>query len=161
MIVVDANIIAFYMIEGDQTPDAKKLWALDADWLVPPFWFIEFQSILWKFVKFAEMPGDKASKILGDAFALFSPNETGVPCRNVLREALDLKISVYDAQYVSLARECGIFFVTEDAPVRKACPDIAVSMKKYMAGFSGGNLVREQRAPYGAGRKGKFNKGPK
>ena len=48
MIVVDVNVIAFYLSEGNRTSDAQTLRRLDPLWAVPPFWAIEFQSILWK-----------------------------------------------------------------------------------------------------------------
>ena len=48
MIVADGNILAFYMLEGARTQDAQILRKLDPEWIVPPLWSIEFQSILWK-----------------------------------------------------------------------------------------------------------------
>ena len=115
MIVVDANILAFYVIEGMHTKDAHDLRARDPEWLVPPLWLVEIQSILWKYVRFGGMSAEKAMVLLEQAESLFSANEVAPPSDIVLRDALAWGITVYDAQYVSLARQEGIPCVTEDA----------------------------------------------
>ena len=53
MIVVDVNILAHYVIQGERTEHVHRLWALDDGWIVPFFWRVEFQSILWKCVRSA------------------------------------------------------------------------------------------------------------
>lgn len=153
MIVVDANVLAFYVIEGKRTTDANILREMDAEWIVPAFWRIELQSILWKYSCIGGMPIEKALDLLDKAIAIFSPNEVAPAPDIVLRDALNWKITVYDAQYVSLARQFGVRCVTEDVPVQKACPDIAISLENFLKQASGGNVVRESRGKYNTKRK--------
>lgn len=155
MIVVDANVLSFYLIEGERTPDAKVLRDLDAEWIVPAFWCVEFQSILWKYVRFGGMPTEDALQLLDQALDMFSINEVTPPPDVVLRDALKWRITVYDAQYASLARQMGIPCVTEDGPVQDACPGIAVSIEAFLSGASGGPVVRETRTEYRARRRRK------
>jgi predicted nucleic acid-binding protein len=153
MIVVDANVLAFYLVEGNRTTDANALRNLDADWIVPAFWCVEFQSILWKYVRFGGMPMGKALELLDRAMTMLSPNEVTPPPDTVLRDALNWKITAYDAQYVSLAKQLGIRCVTEDGPVQEACPAIAISLDEFLRGRSTGGMLHEPRAAYRAPRR--------
>jgi predicted nucleic acid-binding protein len=133
MIVVDANILAFYVIEGKRTAAANALRARDAEWIVPGFWRVEFQSILWKYVRFGGMPVERALELLDQALSMFSANELAPPPDLVLRDALNWGITVYDAQYASLAKQFGVRCVTDDVPLQKACPSIAISLDAFIS----------------------------
>lgn len=160
MIVADANVIALYLIEGDRTHQAKALKKKDADWVVPSFWSIEFESILWKYVRFGGMPTETALDLLERAMGMFAANEMIPPADIVLRDGLNWGISVYDAQYVSLAKQLGVSCVTEDGDVRTKCPGIAISMEEYLRD-SGGPVVKESRAGYGTKPMRKAGRGQK
>jgi predicted nucleic acid-binding protein len=71
MIVVDANVLSFYMIQGDRTAEAHALKEADPEWLVPAFWSVEFLSILRKYVRFGGMPLEVALNLLDQAQAMF------------------------------------------------------------------------------------------
>ena len=157
MIVVDSNILAFYVIQGKRTADANALRELDAEWIVPAFWRIEFQSILWKYARFGGMPTEKALELLDQAIDLFSANEVAPPSDMVLRNAIAWGITVYDAQYVSLAKQAGVRCITEDVLLQKACPGIAFSLKDFI-NPAGGEVVREHRATYRTRRSTKARK---
>jgi predicted nucleic acid-binding protein len=159
MIVVDANILAFYVIEGKRTTEANALRELDAEWIVPTVWCVEFQSILWTYVRFGGMPTEKALELLDQAIALFSVNEVTPPPDRVLRTAIAWAITVYDAQYVLLAKQVGVRCITEDVPVQKACPGIALSLKDFINRAADGNVVRERQATYRTRRTSKTRKG--
>lgn len=148
MIVVDANVLAFYLIAGKRTPEANALRERDGEWIVPAFWCVEFQSILWKYVRVGGMPMGKALELLDHARSMFSANEVTPAPDMVLRDALTSGITVYDAQYVSLARQFGIRCVTEDGHVQKACPSVAVALDAFLKETPPGGMVREARAPY-------------
>lgn len=153
MIVVDANILAFYLIAGKRTAATNALHEQDAEWLVPAFWSIEFQSILWKYVRHGAMPREQALDLLSKAIVIFSPNEAHPDPEHVLRDALAWGISVYDAQYLSLAKEFGALCVTEDMALPKACPDIAISLDDFLASPPPHHLLREPQSPYPRRRK--------
>lgn len=148
MIVVDANVLALYLIQGERTAEAHALRLIDPEWVVPAFWSVELQSILRKYVRFQGMPLEDALTLLDQALAIFSPNEVVPPPDRVLRDALAWGITVYDAQYVSLARQYDVKCVTEDTAVQKKCPELAVSLDAFLKAQSPGGMVREARAPY-------------
>jgi len=148
MIVVDANILAFYVIKGKRTVDANALRDKDAEWILPAFWCVEFQSILWKYVRFDGMAASKALELLDQAMAMFAPNGVTPRPDMVLRDALAWKITAYDAQYVSLANHLGVRCVTEDGPVQKACPTVAISLDNFLGRATAGGMVHETGPSY-------------
>jgi predicted nucleic acid-binding protein len=155
MIVVDVNIIAYYIIEGERTNEVAKLRHVDAEWMLPAFWNIEFQSILWKYVRVGGMPAEQALSLLDRAISIVSENEVSPPVDKTLRDALSLGITVYDAQYVSLANQLGVPCITEDKALLKACPGLAVSMHDFIRDNSKDRRIREKKATYRIRKKSK------
>lgn len=155
MIVVDANVLAFFLIQGERTAEANRLHEVDSEWLVPPLWRVEFQSILWKYARCGGMPEMTALTLLDQAVELLRGSEKEPSADVVLRDALRWNITVYDAQYITLARQMGVRCVTEDRPLQKACPDVAIALTGFIGGASRGGRVREDRAAYHARRKRK------
>ncbi len=152
MIVVDVNILAHYVIKGEHTARVHRVWALDDGWIVPVFWRIEFQSILWKYVRVQAMQEDEAIVLLGQAVDLFSANEQDIAGDTALREAMASGITVYDAQYVALARQLNVLCVTLDKPLQKACPDKVISVQKFITSKSGNQVIRETGRRYSTRR---------
>lgn len=155
MIVVDANVLAFFLIQGERTAEANRLREVDSEWLVPPLWRVEFQSILWKYARNGGMPEMTALTLLDQAVELLRGSEKEPSADVVLRDALHWNITVYDAQYITLARQMGVRCVTEDRPLQKACPDVAIALTGFIGGASRGGRVREDRAAYLTRRKRK------
>jgi len=148
MIVVDANVLSFYLIQGERTAAAYALQAKDPEWSVPTFWSIEFLSILRKYIRFNGMPLAAALNLLDQAQTLLAANEAQPPLDIVLRDALRWGITVYDAQYVSLAKLYGIPCVTEDGRVLQRCPDVAISLADFLKAPPAGEFIREPPARY-------------
>ena len=153
MIVVDVNILAQYVIEGEQTENVHRVWALDDGWIVPVFWRIEFQSVLWKYVRVHAMTKNEAISLFGQALDLFSANEQDLAHDAALREAMSSDISVYDAQYVALARQNNVLCVTLDKALQKACPDRVISVQEFIA-----NEIREPQKAQKTQKKKKAEK---
>ncbi len=45
MIVVDTNVVAYFLIDGPQTPNAEHALIKDPDWFAPPLWRSEFHNV--------------------------------------------------------------------------------------------------------------------
>jgi len=45
--------------------------------------------------------------------------------------AIEKNISAYDAQYITLAKELGVYCVTEDTRLLKKFPNLTISMKNF------------------------------
>ncbi len=159
MIVADVSILVHCVIDGEKTKEARQLWNLDKEWLVPTFWQVEFQSVLWKYVRFQGMPANKAIILMEYAIQLFSANERPIFRDSALREAIASGITVYDAQYVALARQLNAPCVTLDKRLQKACPDRVVLLDAFLSNRSGDGLIREASAGYKV-KKEPFNHRP-
>ena len=51
MIVVDSNILAYWLLPGEQMALAERVWQKDPSWIMPPLWKSEFRSILAQYLR--------------------------------------------------------------------------------------------------------------
>jgi hypothetical protein len=67
----------------------------------------------------------------------------------VLELAARTRLSAYDCEFVALAQALAVPLVTEDRAVRKAFPEVAVTMEDFLAGFPEvPPAAREKRGRY-------------
>ncbi len=132
MIVVDANVLAYSIIEGSLTPLALQVRDRDPYWRLPSLWRHEILNIFTTYVRQGGLTKEKAAKALEDVYAHFLPNEVELGPIETLEIALHYKISAYDAQYVLLAQQLGVPCVTEDRALRRATPGLTVSMENFV-----------------------------
>jgi predicted nucleic acid-binding protein len=128
MIVADANVIAYLLVEGRKTDLARQLHALDPQWRMPPFWRAEFLNVLALQVQHGGAPLLLAERTWESAVALFHAGEIQVDEVNALRLAARYRITAYDAQYVELARQLGVSCVSEDRELARKCPGFVMPM---------------------------------
>ncbi|RKZ51076.1 MAG: VapC toxin family PIN domain ribonuclease [Candidatus Parabeggiatoa sp. nov. 3] len=129
MIPVDANILAYYFIESPFTDLARQVFAKDKEWVVPPLWRHELISILLKIARQGSQSEADLLTIWENANALVEGNEQEVDMRQAFHLAIQHSVSSYDAQYLALAQMLGIPLVTEDRKLRRAAPNLTVSMQ--------------------------------
>lgn len=132
MIVVDANIIAYLLIKGERTTEARQLLESEPDWAVPSLWQHEFLNVLATLVKQGGANVNDALEIWHQAQMLLRDREGNFALPDALRLATTVEISAYDAQYVTLARVLGCVLVTEDKRLVQKFPDRAVTMQTYL-----------------------------
>ncbi len=150
MIAVDANIICYYFIKSEKTDIAERVWEKDPEWVLPVFWRMEFLNVISKYCRFSGMTLDEAKSLFAVAWEILSEKESHTDPENVLELSVAKDISVYDAEYVSLAKSLGIKLVTSDKELLKKFPETAVSMEAF-AGGADFRFVREKRAEYKTG----------
>lgn len=132
MIVVDANVLAYSIIEGTLTPLALQVRNRDPHWRLPGIWRHEILNIFTTYVRQGGLTKEKAIKGLEDVYANILPDEVELGPVETLELALHHKISAYDAQYVLLAQKLGVPCVTEDRALRRAAPRLTVSMESFI-----------------------------
>ena len=153
MIVVDANVVAHFFIEGSKSALARQVRECDPHWIVPEIWRHEFLNILVTSCLFAKMPQETAERIWRDAEDLLRGSIYGPDMKGVLSAAIDRSTTAYDAEYVVLAKARGILCVTEDGPLRKAFPETTVSMAAFLSSGDVPPMVRESGGCYRVRRK--------
>lgn len=56
MFLVDANIVAYLLVEGEKTTQARALWAIDSDWRAPRLLFYELANVFALLVRQRAVP---------------------------------------------------------------------------------------------------------
>jgi predicted nucleic acid-binding protein len=127
VVVVDTNVLAYLMLEGDRTSAAQELFERDADWRSEAFIMVEFSNVLTTYVRTKVLSRDQGLKLLAGAEKLV-PVLTSVRNARALEVATQFGISAYDARFVALAIQMKVKLVTEDAKLRAAVPSWTVSL---------------------------------
>src|SRR3954468_6324800 len=107
MFIVDTNVAAYLLIQGDQTAVARKLHGRDPDWRSEAFLLVEFTNVLASSIATKRMTFSLAQDLLAKASALLDGKLGRVPHRSVLASAVRYRVSAYDARFLALAGELG------------------------------------------------------
>jgi predicted nucleic acid-binding protein len=133
MLLVDTNIVAYLLIEGDYTEAAQELRILDPDWRSEAFLLVEFTNVLASSVARKRMTLSMAEDFLAKAATLFDGKLGRIPHASVLAIAARYRVSAYDARFLALADQLGSRLITEDARLRAAAPALTQSLAEALA----------------------------
>ena len=130
--MVDSNIIVYFYLKGTQTSSAELVFDKDSQWCVPLLWRSEFRSAATQYIKEGTLTLENAIRSFDQAQDLLDKSEYQIQTKTVLELAVKSKLSSYDCEYVSLAKQLNIPLVTTDSDVLKAFPGIAVHPKDFI-----------------------------
>jgi predicted nucleic acid-binding protein len=133
VIVVDTNVVAYLLIEGDRTAQAQALYGRDPDWRSEGFLLVEFCNLLATYVRTGRLDGDAAADLLGSAERTLT-GIVNLPHARALALAAEFGVSAYDARFLCVARQLGTKLVTEDARLLRAAPALTQTLEQVMAG---------------------------
>ena len=133
MIAADTNTIAYYLIEGENTSLAHRVWAKDPEWIVPQLWRHEFLNVLAIYGRSGGLGLEQCVATWQRALVLLRGRERPVDLSEALAVAIENQVSAYDAQFIALARSIGVMLVTNDMKLLSKFPGIAVSMNAFTA----------------------------
>lgn len=114
MIVVDTNILAYFMIRGEHSEAVDRLYAADSDWIAPRLWLDEFLNVLATSERNEKLSAAEADAILSDATELMADSSYDVPSYRILSTARMTGCTAYDSQYLALAQDLGLQLYTFD-----------------------------------------------
>jgi predicted nucleic acid-binding protein len=138
VIVVDVNVVAYYFIEGEKTRLARELMQRDPDWRLPPLWRHEYLNVLATYARQGGATLEQVRGLWRRALELLGAREQSADHETALALAINHPISAYDGQYVALAQQLGVVFVTQDRRLLKAFPAVARNLQALAASQSGG-----------------------
>src|SRR5665213_717920 len=124
MKLVDTNILAYLLIQGDRNTVAARLLKFDPVWHSEEFILTEFTNVLASCLRSRALTMNEAQDTLQQAHAIIGDNLHRMDHRQVLQIAHQFGVSAYDARYLALAQELGIPLVTEDTRLRRAAPEL-------------------------------------
>lgn len=130
MLVADTNLIAYQLIDGPFTDDAKRVLGRDPNWCAPPQWQAELLSVLLRSVRYTTLTLEFADEAYRRAKALVRTRERP-HFRRILDLALASGCSTYDCEFVALAINKRVPLVTNDKKVLRAFPGVAVSLADF------------------------------
>jgi len=133
MIVADTNLLVYLYVRGQRTAQAEAVVVRDAAWTAPLLWRSEFRNTLAGLVRAREIDLDDAIRISHDAEQRMGGTEFSVVSQHVLQLAIRSKCSAYDCEFVALAQDLRVPFVTADRQVLAAFPSTAVSPSEFVA----------------------------
>ncbi len=134
MIVVDASIVAFLLIEGELTPAARRLHRLDPEWITPPILNHELLHILAALGHSSGSQEDRRAMVeiwRGIRQSVGARQQVPDPVK-ALKLAMELGIPGHDAQYLALAEQLALPLVTEEESLIAAAPSRAVGLISYL-----------------------------
>jgi predicted nucleic acid-binding protein len=130
VIVVDTNIIAYFLLPYDKSPLAEELFRRDPEWAVPILWRSEFRNLLAGYYRRGTFSFDQVLHAQSEAESLLAGNEHEVDSRRVLELVRDSKCTAYDCEFIALAARLGTKLVTEDRKLLQAFPMQAASLSE-------------------------------
>jgi predicted nucleic acid-binding protein len=114
VIIVDAELLASLTLVRPLTPLARQAFLKDPDWAAPPLWRSDFRGALWKHLSANRISRDQAQRAFEMAHAVIAGNEPEPELGRVLDLARSRGLEIYDAEYLAVAEELGVTFVTTD-----------------------------------------------
>jgi predicted nucleic acid-binding protein len=121
VLLIDTNVLAYLLIEGDRTPAAQALYERDPDWRSEMFILVEFSNVLATYVRTHALTVEEGLALLARAQSLM-PSLASASHAHALETAAQLRICAYDGRFICVAKELGTRLITEDAKLRTAAP---------------------------------------
>jgi predicted nucleic acid-binding protein len=133
VLLVDTNVVAYLLIQGDHTASAQELRRRDRDWRSEAFLLVEFTNVLASSIATNRMSVPLAQDFLAKAVSLFDGKLARMAHASVLSIAARHRVSAYDAHFLALADQLGRRLVTEDSRLRAAAPALTQSLAEALA----------------------------
>jgi predicted nucleic acid-binding protein len=130
--IVDASVVIEYLITGSMTSNVQAFFNQITDndrLIVPEFCLLECTNVIWKQVRFNNMPRPDAEELLR---VLRTLKLRRAPMKYLLDRALDIALNntlaVYDSGYIALSLHYGYPLITIDQPQMRAAAAEGVNL---------------------------------
>ena len=128
MIVVDTNVVVYFLLGEEWGVNAERLFEQDPEWAAPVILMSELRNVLLGFVRQGGMAPDQAKAISDEAAEILADRVTAVSSNQVIDVALECGLTAEDAEFVVLARTLGVPLVTLDGAILRGAADVAVPL---------------------------------
>jgi predicted nucleic acid-binding protein len=130
MIVVDTNVVAYFVIPGAHTALAESLRAREIDWRVPTLFLHEWLSVLTSYVRKRLLNRDEALRAYKRGISLVRIDQSAPDALRIINLHLASGCSSYDCEFVATAENLGAKLITFDKEIVRAFPTIAVDVEQ-------------------------------
>jgi predicted nucleic acid-binding protein len=135
MVLIDTNVLAYLLIQGEQTDAAQRLRRSDPDWRSEAFIMVEFTNVLVGYTVAKRMTLARAQNLLDKAETILDGKLARIPHTQVLTTAARHRVTAYDAHFLALAEGLGLRLITEDSKLRAAAPVLTQSLAEALVGM--------------------------
>lgn len=122
MIVVDTNVVAYLLIEGEHTPRAEQVRARDREWQVPHLFLHEWLNVVTLHVREGKLDRDQALRLYRRGLGLVNVHRSDPEPLRVINLHVSSGCASYDCQFAVLAQDLGVGLVTADKELVRAFP---------------------------------------
>jgi predicted nucleic acid-binding protein len=133
VLLVDTNVVAYLLIDGDHTEATQELRRRDPDWRSEAFLLVEFTNVLASSIANKRMSNPVAADILSEAITLLDGKLVRIGHTLVLSIAVRYRVTAYDGRFLAVAHQLGTRLVTEDTKLRSAAPALTQSLAEALA----------------------------
>jgi len=131
VIVVDTNVIAYAVLPGEHTEAVLALAEADPAWLAPRLWRSELRNVLATTLRTGRIDLPRAVAAFRQAEALVEDVDVEAATEECLQLAERRGVSAYDAEFVLVAEQAELPFVTADRRLAQAFPKRAVLLEDF------------------------------
>jgi len=132
MIVVDANVLAYFWLPSSLSEAASECFKKDSDWIAPTLWRSEFRNILALYLRKGYLDFSTAKKAMTHAEEILQYQEYIATSTEVLELVMQSSCSAYDCEYIALARKMGVKLITKDKQLLKEFPRNTVDLESFI-----------------------------
>ena len=125
MIVVDTNILAYFVVRGSFSKECSTLYERDPLWVAPLLWRAELANVLATYERRGALSRFDCLRAFEDAADAVAGREYLLPIEHVLEASARTECSGYDAHYVAPAEDLGLPLYTYDKRVLRNCSHLA------------------------------------
>lgn len=133
MIVVDVNIVAYLLIDGEHTAASEAVLRADPEWAAPLLWRSEWRNVLAGYMRRGELERTAALERIEAAERLLGGREYLTDSARVMQLVEASTCSAYDCEYVALADALGVPLVTNDRRMLRDFPRQALAPEGYVS----------------------------
>lgn len=136
MIVVDANLVAYFWLPTPFSEETEKLAEHQGEWVTTELCKSEFRNILGKYIKKGFLTVAQATWIADQKEKKFEFGYYAVSSEEVLSLVSSSSCSAYDCEYVALARKFNVPLITYDKQILSEFPKVAKTVTQYLSEIS-------------------------
>ncbi len=136
MIVVDANILAYFWLKSPYFEKVAELYNVDPDWTSPELCKSEFRNILAAYLRKGYYTLEETKWLIAQKESKMMGSYLEVDSIEILNLVNQSTCSSYDCEYVALAKKTMRPLITFDKKILQEFPETAFTVDQYISSLS-------------------------
>lgn len=133
MIVVDANILAYFWLKSPYFEKVAELYETDPDWTAPDLCRSEFRNIAAAYLRKGLYTLEEVKWLVAQKESRMMGSYLEVDSMEVINLVSQSTCSSYDCEYVALAKKTMRPLITFDKKILQEFPNVANTVDQYIS----------------------------